>query len=105
MQWNVMAAQWSDKSKYPYAKPESLAWDHRFPRIMSEIEQVRPDIMCLQEVDNFESSWAKELVARGYETTYHKKAGREDGNAICFQSAKCASLLLVLLSLDCDLSI
>jgi endonuclease/exonuclease/phosphatase family metal-dependent hydrolase len=48
--WNVLAPQYAMTYKYPWCAPEHLDWNHRQPLIVSQIQEMDPDILCLQEV-------------------------------------------------------
>lgn len=48
--WNLLAPQYASPHKYPWCSTEYLDWTHRQSLILSRLENVNADIICLQEV-------------------------------------------------------
>ena len=50
---------------HDHCPPQHLAWTHRLPKILAEIQEHAPDILCLQEVERpaFESQLSPALAA------------------------------------------
>jgi mRNA deadenylase 3'-5' endonuclease subunit Ccr4 len=48
--WNVLAPQYAKSYKYPWCAPQHLDWSHREALVASQIIDLNPDILCLQEV-------------------------------------------------------
>lgn len=48
--WNVLADAYARRKSFPYAAYESLAWEHRGPRVLSQLEAWQASVVCLQEV-------------------------------------------------------
>jgi len=65
------------------ARKESLSWRRRMPLILAEIRRHAPDIICLQEVDNFQDL-RTELALDGFSGLFCKNSGRKTrhGNAV-----------------------
>jgi CCR4-NOT transcription complex subunit 6 len=61
-----------------YSTPAERAWSRRFPLIMSELDSLSPDVICLQEVQQEKhGSFKRALAARGYTTTLSKAGASE----------------------------
>lgn len=75
MTWNVLADIYATSEAYPCSEGHVLSWTFRRERILSEIIQYNPDIVCLQEIqgDHFEEFFAPALLRRGYEGLYKQK--------------------------------
>ena len=61
-QWNTLSMHLSDKHSFPYAKDENLKWEKREPLIKSILEENKPDIICLEEIGNFESEFKSNIL-------------------------------------------
>jgi len=69
------------------ADQESLAWVRRRPLILAEIRRHAPDIICLQEVDNFQDL-KTELALDGFSGLFGKNKGYKTrhGNAVFWRT-------------------
>ena len=69
MSYNILAYNFTNINWYPYCNPEILHPKYRAPRILNEIEQVYPDILCLQECDNdlYNDFYRDNLISLGYQ--------------------------------------
>ncbi|CAG9461727.1 unnamed protein product [Pedinophyceae sp. YPF-701] len=66
---------------YRCVPDEYLEWSHRWGCILRELDTVRPDVVCMQEVEvPVLAQIQADMAARGYEGRYSKRADpREDG--------------------------
>jgi endonuclease/exonuclease/phosphatase family metal-dependent hydrolase len=65
-----------------------LQWPQRLRRIIKTVLDCNPDVVCLQEVDDF-PGFVEHLAPQGYEGRFCKKAGRsQDGSAIFWKTDK-----------------
>ncbi|KAJ3138877.1 hypothetical protein HDU90_000782 [Geranomyces variabilis] len=85
MTYNILAQCLCRRELFPYCTKDHLRFKTRFPMLMHEITQtLRPDVACLQEVDNFDSVVAPALRGAGYEWEYLRKAPeKEAGHGLC----------------------
>jgi endonuclease/exonuclease/phosphatase family metal-dependent hydrolase len=70
MQWNTLARSLCNQESFPMADPNALDWSRRFALMMEQINTVNPDILCLQEVDQFETF---QSALPGYKGVFYKK--------------------------------
>ena len=85
MSWNILAQQFAKKQHWKLANPRFLKASYRRPLLLKRIETSAPDILCLQECDDFTGFWKKQLASRGYETVYQQRNGKKpDGCCIAF---------------------
>ena len=61
-QWNTLSKHLSDKYSFPYAKDEYLKWENREPLIKSFLEENKPDIICLEEIGNYDSEFKSNIL-------------------------------------------
>ena len=64
MQFNVLADGLAQTGNFEYCKPENLEWEPRWAMMMEEIDSVKPDLLCCQEV-NFPGVLAQHLEHLG----------------------------------------
>lgn len=85
MSWNILAQQFAKKQHWKLANPRFLKASYRRPLLLKRIEASAPDILCLQECDDFAGFWKKQLASRGYETIYQQRNGKKpDGCCIAY---------------------
>jgi len=101
LSYNVLAQNLLQGHPYLYRNSPSYAlrWDHRWEGIRSEVDDLSPDVVCLQEVqmedpNYFDSSYMPFFSQRGYRHVAKKRTGdKKDGCVIFFKGDK--------LQLDC----
>ena len=92
--WNVLSNTWylASPEDYTHVTQEDGAWSTRFARIVAWIDQLRPDVLTLQEVDfeQFDTEWLPALSALGYDGRMQSRrnhsARQPCGVATFFQS-------------------
>ncbi|KXZ51195.1 hypothetical protein GPECTOR_13g682 [Gonium pectorale] len=84
MSWNVLAAELAHTHAaelYPQTHPDCLAWPGRLAAVVRHVREQRPDVLCLQEVDDWQGVRAA-LAALGYDGVHAQRTGgRGDGCA------------------------
>ncbi|KAG2498459.1 hypothetical protein HYH03_003713 [Edaphochlamys debaryana] len=84
MSWNVLAAELAHTHAaelYPQAPSSALAWPSRLQGVIAHVEEQRPDVVCLQEVDDWPGI-RNALAPLGYEGVHvQRTGGRGDGCA------------------------
>jgi mRNA deadenylase 3'-5' endonuclease subunit Ccr4 len=53
MQWNTLAKKLASPDWFPGVNPQHLSWDYRVSQILATIKMAKPDLICLQEVDEY----------------------------------------------------
>lgn len=89
MSYNILAQDLLDWHEDLYEKHDqvTLSWPHRYDRLLAEINLVRPDILCLQEMqDNHKDQFSNGLANFKYEMIFKKRTGEKtDGCAIYYR--------------------
>lgn len=93
LSYNILAQDLLTEHLYLYIgiEPSMLRWDHRLFRLKEEIQYIKPDILCLQEMQfNHLKSLVKHIsLKRELEYVFKKKTGhRTDGCAIIYDRSK-----------------
>lgn len=78
-QWNTLNRKLSDKKAFPYVEDKYREWDYRQPLIKKIIEENKGDIICLEEVGNFEEDF-KEKIFEKISTKYNLLYGPKPSN-------------------------
>lgn len=78
MSYNILADRLSSLPKFCKYVPAIVRdFEFRSKRIVGEIMQSKADIVCLQEVDNFDEYYEAKLAMLGYKTLFRPKAAEE----------------------------
>ena len=87
---------------FSHSKPEHLKWENRKRALLELLAELDADILCLQEVDNYEKFWLKELSRFGYSGTYKQRNSdsKLDGCATFYRATKFEVVKFVGLELD-----
>lgn len=73
--YNVLADAYIRPSYYPRTDPEILRPDRRWKSVVARLEELAPDVLCLQELEA-----SRNLHLTGYRAHYARKGGaRPDG--------------------------
>eukprot|EP00960_Hanusia_phi_P057260 763516-Hanusia_phi.AAC.3 len=86
--YNVLAQCYAKNKHFTKSKAEHLRWDVRRKALVEVINELDADIVCLQEVDNYEKFWLKEMRKLGYTGCYKQRnsPAKFDGCATFFRS-------------------
>lgn len=68
LSYNVLSDLYATSEQYSYCPPWALAWTYRRQNLLREIVAYRADILCLQEVFLFSSSYSSCSDSLYYET-------------------------------------
>ncbi|OQR92338.1 hypothetical protein ACHHYP_03808 [Achlya hypogyna] len=88
MTFNVLAQCYVRSTFFPYCDSRSLRWKTRSALLKNQVAAMhpRPDIVCLQECDNYDSFWKGLMATMDYSGIYVQKTGsKKDGVAIFWQ--------------------
>lgn len=96
--YNVLAESYATEEQHPYTPKESLKWENRKIKILEDILEHEPDIICLQEVEmkQFQYFFLPNLQKKGYDGVHKLKTrarvmsdpGSVDGCSIFYQTSK-----------------
>lgn len=89
MSYNILAQDLLEMHEDLYEQHDqvTLSWPHRYDRLLAEINLVRPDILCLQEMqDDHKAQFSSGLSNFKYEMIFKKRTGdKPDGCAIFYR--------------------
>lgn len=74
MSYNILADRLASIQKFVEYVPKPIRdFNFRSNRIVGEIAYSKSDIVCLQEVDNYEEFYQAKLIDLGYESLFKPK--------------------------------
>ncbi|XP_058066642.1 protein angel homolog 2 [Anopheles bellator] len=91
MSYNILAQDLLEDHAALYRRNDSraLPWKHRLDRLLAEIRYIRPEVLCVQELqENHLNQFCDGLADFRYQMLYKKRTGgdKTDGCAVFFRS-------------------
>eukprot|EP00736_Rhodelphis_marinus_P011110 Rmarinus@m.26671 len=109
-QYNILAKNLCEQRYFPYAKACNLDWEVRKHKIVEESLFSNPDIVCLQELDEYDTWFKPSFEKRGFSSHYVKRPSthvsswsglhKTDGCGVFFRSSRFRSLEVHSLTYD-----
>jgi len=90
MQWNTLSRSefFCSNKSFPFVDEKYLNWSYRKELFITIFDKIIPDIICLQEVDEYDEFKTTILSQQKYESIYYKKNDGIQGIAIFFNKQK-----------------
>lgn len=85
MTWNILADAYAFQERYKHTNAEHLTWSYREQKIVQDILDMKPDVVCLQEVDHVS---LLQHFADTYATWHEKHPSRKDGLAMLVKKSR-----------------
>jgi hypothetical protein len=100
--YNLLADCYATPGYFRNTDRSVLDWDERKKALISVLDALDADILCLQEVDHYHSFLLPSLRARGYDGRYKRRNGpnKRDGCATFWRTSKLALVQAKGLELD-----
>jgi CCR4-NOT transcription complex subunit 6 len=87
--WNVLAQCYTRSSWQTWCPSDALKWKKRSAALLRDIAALSPDILMLQEVDEYAAFWEPEMRAAGWAGVYKQRTGtKKDGCAIFWRATR-----------------
>ncbi|CEG38688.1 Glucose-repressible alcohol dehydrogenase transcriptional effector CCR4 and related proteins [Plasmopara halstedii] len=104
MTYNVLAQCYVRSTFFPYCNSSALRWKNRskmLAAVFASNLSVSPDIICLQEVDNYSEFWEAMMKNLGYKGIFAKKTSKKiDGVTVFWNEKKIKMIASEQISLD-----
>ena len=84
MTYNILADEYASSFMFSYVHSNILSFKYRSPRVMREIKEANPEIICLQEVDHYEDWYGPQLKELGYSCIMNYRRS-DDATVIAFK--------------------
>ncbi|KAJ2777933.1 RNA exonuclease ngl2 [Coemansia javaensis] len=102
MSYNLLCQKMIKRQLFPYASKSSLKWRARRPLILGELSHLRPDVMCLQEVDtkNWDDTYSMWFAREGYDAQSFQGAGKPHCLAVSWRRDRFAQVDRLCVQMD-----
>ncbi|MCO5590468.1 hypothetical protein L7F22_044438 [Adiantum nelumboides] len=91
--YNVLAQSYVKSANFPHSPSPCLRWKARSKALLERLLSFRADILCLQELDEFDSFFKGQLDSHGYSSIYVKRPGKKKDGCGIFYRRACISLM------------
>jgi mRNA deadenylase 3'-5' endonuclease subunit Ccr4 len=104
MTWNMLSKSefFCNKESFPKSPEETLKWDYRIISFKKIFEKTNPDIICIQELDNYADMRDNVISQEKFESVYYTKDDGVQGIGIFFDKSKFSLLESERISLPKD---
>lgn len=87
--YNILAQVYVKSSVFPHSPSPCLKWKARAPIILDVLKNLDADILCLQELDEYDNFYKEKIEKDYYSSIYIKRSGRKsDGCGIFYKHNK-----------------
>eukprot|EP00245_Coleochaete_scutata_P004697 TRINITY_DN1753_c1_g1_i1.p1 TRINITY_DN1753_c1_g1~~TRINITY_DN1753_c1_g1_i1.p1 ORF type:complete len:392 (-),score=44.80 TRINITY_DN1753_c1_g1_i1:60-1235(-) len=87
--YNILAQVYTKSIMFPYSPKPCLRWKARGRNILEELRSFEADVLCLQELDEFEEYYRAAMERSGYDSLYRQRPGKKrDGCGIFFKASR-----------------
>ncbi|XP_076909173.1 carbon catabolite repressor protein 4 homolog 4-like [Bidens hawaiensis] len=87
--YNILAQAYVKSSVFPHSPSPCLKWKARSPVILDVLRNLDADILCLQELDEYDNFYKEKIEQNDYSSIYIKRSGKKlDGCGIFYKHNK-----------------
>ncbi|KAL6619310.1 hypothetical protein ACP70R_034449 [Stipagrostis hirtigluma subsp. patula] len=91
--YNILAQVYVKSAIFPHSPSACLKWKSRSKAVLTELKSFDADLMCIQELDEYDTFYKKNMENSGYSSIYIQRSGdKRDGCGI-FYKPKSAELV------------
>ncbi|PUZ66170.1 hypothetical protein GQ55_3G285100 [Panicum hallii var. hallii] len=91
--YNILAQVYVKSTFFPHSPSACLKWKSRSKAVLTELKSFDADLMCIQELDEYDTFYKKNMENSGYSSIYIQRSGdKRDGCGI-FYKPKSAELV------------
>ncbi|KAI3468486.1 hypothetical protein Pfo_025149 [Paulownia fortunei] len=84
--YNILAQAYVKSASFPHSPAPCLKWKARSQAILTILKSLEADFLCLQEVDEYDTFYKKNMESLGYASIYIQRSGRKrDGCGIFYK--------------------
>ncbi|CAN4128311.1 unnamed protein product [Withania somnifera] len=84
--YNILAQAYVKSALFPHSPGPCLKWKARSQAILTVLKNLETDFLCLQELDEYDSFYRKNIESVGYSSIYVQRSGQKrDGCGIFFK--------------------
>ncbi|XP_052155907.1 carbon catabolite repressor protein 4 homolog 4-like [Oryza glaberrima] len=84
--YNILAQVYVKSAFFPHSPSACLKWKTRSKAVLSELKSFEADLMCIQELDEYDTFYKKNMENSGYSSIYIQRSGdKRDGCGIFYK--------------------
>ncbi|KAL5231274.1 hypothetical protein ABZP36_030050 [Zizania latifolia] len=84
--YNILAQVYVKSSSFPHSPSACLKWKARSKAVLTELKSFDADLMCIQELDEYDTFYMKNMENSGYSSIYIQRSGdKRDGCGIFYK--------------------
>uniref|UniRef100_A0A0E0L225 Endonuclease/exonuclease/phosphatase domain-containing protein n=1 Tax=Oryza punctata TaxID=4537 RepID=A0A0E0L225_ORYPU len=84
--YNILAQVYVKSAFFPHSPSACLKWKARSKAVLSELKSFEADLMCVQELDEYDTFYKKNMENSGYSSIYIQRSGdKRDGCGIFYK--------------------
>ncbi|XP_010540704.1 PREDICTED: carbon catabolite repressor protein 4 homolog 4 isoform X1 [Tarenaya hassleriana] len=91
--YNILAQVYVKSSFFPHSPSACLKWKARSQAILTVLRNLKADFLCLQEVDEYDSFYKRNMESQGYSGIYIQRSGNKRDGCAIFYKDSCAELV------------
>ncbi|XP_022716423.1 carbon catabolite repressor protein 4 homolog 4-like isoform X2 [Durio zibethinus] len=91
--YNILAQVYVKSSLFPHSPSPCLRWKARSQAILTLLKNLGADFFCLQEVDEYDSFYKRNMEDHGYSSIYVQRSGQKRDGCGIFYKNNCAEFL------------
>uniref|UniRef100_A0A6V7QYL0 Endonuclease/exonuclease/phosphatase domain-containing protein n=1 Tax=Ananas comosus var. bracteatus TaxID=296719 RepID=A0A6V7QYL0_ANACO len=92
--YNILAQVYVKSAYFPHSPSSCLKWKARSQAVLTELRNFGADILCIQELDEYESFYKKNMETLGYSSAYIQRTGEKRDGCGIFYKPSSAELIL-----------
>ncbi|KAL2633242.1 hypothetical protein R1flu_004721 [Riccia fluitans] len=87
--YNILAQAYVKSINFPHSPRSCLRWKNRSEAVVSRLLSLDADLLCLQELDEYQTFYRDKLDKAGYGSVYVQRGnGKKDGCGIFFKRSR-----------------
>ncbi|CAK9180016.1 unnamed protein product [Ilex paraguariensis] len=84
--YNILAQAYVKSALFPHSPSPCLRWKPRSQAILTVLKSLGADFLCLQELDEYDSFYKRNIESHGYSSIYIQRSGQKrDGCGIFYK--------------------
>ncbi|WVZ98360.1 hypothetical protein U9M48_043816 [Paspalum notatum var. saurae] len=84
--YNILAQVYVKSTFFPHSPSACLKWKSRSKAVLTELKSFDADLMCIQELDEYDAFYKKNMENSGYSSIYIQRSGdKRDGCGIFYK--------------------
>ncbi|XP_019234873.1 PREDICTED: carbon catabolite repressor protein 4 homolog 4 isoform X2 [Nicotiana attenuata] len=92
--YNILAQAYVKSALFPHSPAPSLKWKARSQAILTVLKSLGTDFLCLQELDEYDSFYKRNIESFGYSSIYVQRSGQKRDGCGIFYKQDCAELVI-----------